>query len=251
MDLPLSEPVHFVRKLRDISSEKGKPLKLEVTFAGSPRVNVIWKKDGKLIWASYQYNVITTDSSCILEVLYSDRMEAAGRYSCEVDNGVGSDKCEAEVSILGKMINMRVSTHDFFDCYSSSSVIIHPFIHSSIHHYTNVLWSSSFTSERPYFLENMEPVEVAVGGALTLTCRVAGTPDISVTWFKADGKLHKSNICFMDFSNAVATLTLIKTSKFDHGEYICKAENRIGSAAASCNVTVKGDACFPYFVSVN
>lgn len=108
MDLPLSEPVHFVRKLRDISSEKGKPLKLEVTFAGSPRVNVTWKKDGKLIWASYQYNVITTDSSCILEVLNSDRMEAAGRYSCEVDNGVGSDKCEAQVSILGKMINMRV-----------------------------------------------------------------------------------------------------------------------------------------------
>ncbi|XP_078142269.1 titin-like [Centroberyx gerrardi] len=94
------EPVHFVKKLRDISSEKGKPLRLEVTFAGTPRVNVTWMKDGKFIWASYQYNVITTDTSCILEVLNCDRMEAAGRYSCEVDNGVGSDKCQAQVSIL-------------------------------------------------------------------------------------------------------------------------------------------------------
>lgn len=107
--LPLSEPVHFVKKLKDISSEKGKPLRLEVTFAGTPRVNVTWKKDGELIWASYQYNVITTDSSCILEVLNTDRMEAAGRYSCEVDNGVGSDKCEAQVTMLGKVMNVHVT----------------------------------------------------------------------------------------------------------------------------------------------
>jgi len=106
MELPLSEPVHLVKKLKDISSEKGKPLRLEVTFSGTPRINVTWKKDGKLIWASYQYNVITTDRSSILEVLNSDRLEAAGRYSCEVDNGVGSDKCEAQVSLLGKMINL-------------------------------------------------------------------------------------------------------------------------------------------------
>lgn len=91
-----------MKKLRDISSEKGKPLRLEVTFSGTPKVNVTWKKDGKLIWASYEYTVITTDTSCILEILNSDRMEAAGTYSCEVDNGVGSDKCEAHISILGK-----------------------------------------------------------------------------------------------------------------------------------------------------
>lgn len=113
MELPLSEPVHFVKKLRDISSEKGKPLRLEVTFAGTPRINVTWKKDGQLIWASYQYNVITTDTSCMLEVLNSDRMEAAGRYSCEVDNGVGSDRCESQVSILGKIFNMNALSFAF------------------------------------------------------------------------------------------------------------------------------------------
>lgn len=92
----------------------------------------------------------------------------------------------------------------------------------------------------------MEPVEVTVGKAVTLKCRIAGTPDISVVWFKADGKLRKSNVCSMDFTKGVATLKLIKTTKFDHGEYICKAENRVGSASVSCNVTVKGDASYVF-----
>lgn len=119
--LLLSEPVRFVKKLRDISCEKGKPLRLEVSFAGTPRVNVTWKKDGGLIWASYQYNVITTDTSCILEVLNSDRMEAAGTYSCQLDNGVGSDSCEAQVSILGTLLHVVIFFHSSLTHNQSSS----------------------------------------------------------------------------------------------------------------------------------
>lgn len=103
-----------MKKLRDVSFEKAKSLRLEVTFAGTPRVNVTWRKDGQLIWASYQYNVITTDTSCILEVLNTDRMEAAGTYSCEVENGVGSDKCEGQVLMLGKVSQMHVFMFSFF-----------------------------------------------------------------------------------------------------------------------------------------
>ncbi len=87
-----------------------------------------------------------------------------------------------------------------------------------------------------------------MGEAVTLKCHIAGTPDISVAWFKADGKLRKTDSCSMDFTNGVATLKMIKTTKFDHGEYICKAENRVGSASASCNVMVKGDAHVSYFL---
>lgn len=132
--LLLTEPVRFVKKLRDLSCEKGKPLKLEVSFAGTPRVNVSWKKDGRLIWASYQYNVITAGTSCILEVLNSDRLEAAGTYACELHNGVGHDRCEAQVSILGKRTNgARFSLHESstsINVSSSSSCLsiqnVHP-----------------------------------------------------------------------------------------------------------------------------
>lgn len=97
--LLLSEPVQFVNKLKDIFHELGKPLRLECTYTGSQRVNVTWKKDNKLIWASYLYNVKTTDSSCVLEVLNSDRVAAAGKYSCEISNAESSAICHAHVHI--------------------------------------------------------------------------------------------------------------------------------------------------------
>ena len=93
--------MRFIKKLEDTCFLLGKPLKLVCKYTGSNRVQVTWKKDDKLIWASYQYNVLTTDSTSSLEVLYSDRPAAAGKYSCEISNGVGSDVCHAHVR-LGK-----------------------------------------------------------------------------------------------------------------------------------------------------
>lgn len=95
--LLLSEPVRFVKKLEDIAYCVGNPVSLMCTYTGSQRVHVTWTKDGKPIWASYMYNVKTTESSCILEVLNSDSEEAAGLYSCQVSNAGGSAGCNAYV----------------------------------------------------------------------------------------------------------------------------------------------------------
>lgn len=95
--------------------------------------------------------------------------------------------------------------------------------------------------ERPSFVERMESVEINEGDSLLLRCLIEGTPEISVSWFKAGGNLCQSDLCSLAFTAGVATLKLSKTTKFDRGEYICKAENRTGSASASCHVMVKGD----------
>lgn len=107
LTLLLLEPVRFVKKLEDTTFLVGQPLKLSCSYTGSQRVFVTWKKDDKLIWASYKYNVKTTDSICVLDVLNSDRPEAAGKYTCEISNGVGTDVCHARVS-LGKLQTLNM-----------------------------------------------------------------------------------------------------------------------------------------------
>ncbi len=98
--------------------------------------------------------------------------------------------------------------------------------------------------EPPFFIESLEPMEVTVGDAVCLKCQIGGTPEIKVSWFKADGKVRSSPTCKMEFTKGTACLKLAKVAKSDIGEYTCKAENSIGSASSSCLLTVQGDANF-------
>lgn len=88
-----------MKKLEDKTFRVGQPLRLQVTYTGSKHVHVSWTKDGKPIWASYKYNVKITDGSCVLEILNSDKEEAAGKYSCEISNASSSAVCHAHVRL--------------------------------------------------------------------------------------------------------------------------------------------------------
>lgn len=84
-------------------------------------------------------------------------------------------------------------------------------------------------------------MEVTAGDAVCLKCQVAGTPEIKVSWFKADGKVRSSPTCKLEYTKGVACLKLSKATKADIGEYTCKAENRIGSASSTCRLSVLGE----------
>ena len=140
-----------MKKLVDTSFLVGQPLKLVCTYTGSQRVHVTWKKDDKLIWASYQYNVLTTDSTCSLEVLYSDRPAAAGKYSCEISNEAGSDVCHAHVS-LGKATSTNLLT-----AFHSSANLLSNHIHVlRLCMLTLISLHTENTSNSPFNIRNMK-----------------------------------------------------------------------------------------------
>uniref|UniRef100_A0A3B3Y3L8 Neurofascin homolog (chicken) a n=1 Tax=Poecilia mexicana TaxID=48701 RepID=A0A3B3Y3L8_9TELE len=71
---------------------------------------------------------------------------------------------------------------------------------------------------------------------LLLECIAAGLPTPSIKWFKRGGDLPAQKVKFQNFNK---TLKILSVSEEDAGEYVCMADNRLGSIRHSINVQVK------------
>lgn len=87
----------------------------------------------------------------------------------------------------------------------------------------------------------LEPVQLLrAGQPLQLSCRVQGTPVISITWFKNGSEVVSDLRHTVSFDGSVAALQVDSCSVEDTGDYVCEASSQAGADRCSCSVTVKG-----------
>lgn len=84
------------------------------------------------------------------------------------------------------------------------------------------------------------------GQPLKLSCKVQGTPVISITWIKNGSEMGSDHRHTMSFDSSIATLEVENCSVEDSGDYVCVASSEAGRDQCSSSVTVKG-----WFVSLN
>lgn len=81
------------------------------------------------------------------------------------------------------------------------------------------------------------------GQPLHLSCRVQGSPVISIAWFKDGCEMGSAPSRSMCFDGLIASLDIDECSVEDGGQYVCMASSEAGSDQCSSSVTVKGWFC--------
>lgn len=80
--------------------------------------------------------------------------------------------------------------------------------------------------------------------SLNLSCKVQGTPVITVTWFKSGSEIPSDHRHTMAFDGSVASLVVQDCSVEDSGKYTCVASSEAGTDECHCSVSVRGESSF-------
>lgn len=97
------------------------------------------------------------------------------------------------------------------------------------------------STEPATFTERLELSQLIKKGEYAqLECKVTGTPEIKISWFKDDREIKDSEKYKMSLVGSTAVLRLMDVTIEDSGEYMCEAKNDAGKDTCSSVVAVKG-----------
>lgn len=81
---------------------------------------------------------------------------------------------------------------------------------------------------------------VKAGDSARLECKITGSPEIRVVWYRNEHELQASDKYRMTFIDSVAVIQMNSLGTEDSGDFICEAQNPAGSTSCSTKVIVKG-----------
>uniref|UniRef100_A0A8C0H227 Ig-like domain-containing protein n=1 Tax=Chelonoidis abingdonii TaxID=106734 RepID=A0A8C0H227_CHEAB len=93
--------------------------------------------------------------------------------------------------------------------------------------------------EPPRFIKKLDSSRVVKQhDSTTYECKIGGSPEIKVTWYKDEAEIHDSEKYSMSFIDTVAVIEMHNLSVEDSGDYTCEARNAAGTANTSTSLKV-------------
>lgn len=96
--------------------------------------------------------------------------------------------------------------------------------------------TAPFEKEKPTIIEPLVDKSVGLGEKLVLSTVIGGTPVPKVTWYKNKKIIEEEEITY---ENRVTKYIIEKTTIETEAEYTCVAENEVGKAETTCDITVQ------------
>ncbi|KAH7680305.1 Immunoglobulin I-set domain containing protein, partial [Aphelenchoides avenae] len=177
----------------------------EVIVKGEPKPEVKFFKDSKEIKAadSHFQQSAEPDGTTRLTILAADAADA-GTYRCEASNPAGTARSEAPLRVI--------PTGE----------------------------AAPLSEVAPEFLQELKPVQANEGDKAVFECKVAGTPQPKVRWFKDGQELKDGDGCRIEaLPDGTHRLILDNCKVDDQGNYRVEATNDAGSTSSKAPLTVK------------
>ena len=112
-----------------------------------------------------------------------------------------------------------------------------------------IILSFLHSLEPPKFVKKLEASKIVkAGDSARLECKITGSPEIRVVWYRNEHELLPSDKYRMAFIDSVAVLQMNSLGTEDSGDFICEAQNPAGSTSCSTKVIVKGRNLFILFL---
>lgn len=118
------------------------------------------------------------------------------------------------------------------------------------HFFHDLLFPDSL--EPPKFVKKLEASKIVKAGDSTrLECKITGSPEIRVVWYRNEHELTASDKYQMTFIDSVAVIQMNGLGTEDSGDFILEAQNPAGSTSCSTKVIVKGRILLLFVINRN
>jgi len=225
------EKPRFMKPLNNVNIVEGTPVHLESTLLpiGDTTMEVSWFKDGFPLPTGHRFKTLYNFGFVAMDLLYA-YPEDSGVYTCKAKNAVGEAQITCAVNVTSKS-GLQLETLDSQRLSKIQALETHPLQKSE---------ELAPAGMAPVFKTALQNVTQPEASHVHLETNLVPINDsnLKISWFHNGQPLKTGHRFKTTHDFGYVALDILYAYPEDSGTYICKAENKFGSAVNTCEVRI-------------